>query len=259
MVNTSFTLAIMLNVITMFEQIFLGFGLDRYLLTIPFLIPALLYRATRGYFQYADSLLIAGDKPNIVMTLRVFEELGKMLCLFLTIAVFRVQDFGIYGVVYAITLGDYPASLAKAIIAYVYVNKKLFKLRINAWQTFFAPLTSTAILFSIFYTLKEVVLLPLFEINMILSLVIAVLVLLVMVIFFYFPLTVLLGGWDDNSLRDFRRAEKMSGPSKILVKPIGKSIYWAAKRAKLHNWKKIPDEAAIKELRELVATRDENR
>jgi hypothetical protein len=114
-------------------------------------------------------------------------------------------------------------------------------------------------LLGIFITLKILFLDLLMSWNFIVALVIGIVCLAVLVFMFYFPLTVLLGGWDDNSIRDFKKAVTMSGPSKMIVGQIAKTILKAIPRSRLHNRFKYDESAAFAELKELVALREQNR
>ncbi|NMC08029.1 MAG: hypothetical protein GYA24_22685 [Candidatus Lokiarchaeota archaeon] len=258
-VNTGFAMAIMLIVITVLGDVFAALKLERYMLTLPFLIPALISRVSKTYFNYPEGIMIAAHKPSQWMLLKVLEEGLRILFLWITVIVLRVQDYGIYGIVYVLALVDYPAYLVKTIIAYVYIDRRVFKLPIMTWQTLVVPSLSCGILFSIFFTLKTLLLDLIMSWNFIVALVIGVLVLAVLVFMFYFPLTVLLGGWDDNSIRDFKKAVTMSGPSKMIVGPIAKTILKTIPRSRLHNRFKYDESAAFAELKELVALRDQNR
>ncbi|MHA1682740.1 MAG: hypothetical protein ACTSUE_17505 [Promethearchaeota archaeon] len=258
-INSGFAVAIMLTVISMFQNIFLGLGLDRYLLTVPFLIPALIYRASQPYVNYPGKILIAANKPTFLMILNFFQQGGRIFFLWLTILIFRVQDFGIFGIVYAITLGDFPAIIIKTIIAFIYINRRVFKMKLMIWQTFIAPAAATATLFTIFWLFKVLFLEILFAWNFYAALGVGIGFLMILVLILYFPLTVSLGGWDENSMRDFRKAVKMSGPSKGLVRMIAKGVFWAERRASWHNRFKYNDDGVFREIQELVETRDRNR
>lgn len=257
--NTGFAVAIMLTVASVLERVFVGLGLDLYLLSLPFVIPALLYRASISYNRYPDAILIGAGRANEILVIKVVEELLKMLCWYLTIVVFNVPSMGIGGIVYTLTLGDYPAVILKMIFVFLYINKKIFKLKFMVWQTFVAPAVATAILYTIFYLLRNLVLVHMWGWNFILTLIIAVIVLMIMVFAFYFPLTVFLGGWDENSIRDFRKIEKMSGPSRFLVTPMARIIFKTVPHAKLHNRFKYDEKEALREIKELMQERNKNR
>ena len=261
-INSGFAIAIMLTVMSIFDNVFLGFGLDRYFLTIPFLIPALIYRCTRPYQRYPETLFVAAHRPNQLFILKVFEEGMKILCWYLTIAVFKVQDLGLAGIVYTLTLADYPAILLKILIAFIYINRRIFKLKYLTWQTFGAPMLATAILFGLFTSLRITILDPLWDTQFMLALILGLVFIIFLVLGVYFPLTVVLGAWDDDSIRDFKKVQKMAGPSTFVVKPMAKVIFWIAdKNPKLHN--KFKDEElsreALEEIKELIAIRNQNR
>lgn len=76
---------------------------------------------------------------------------------------------------------------------------------------------------------------------------------------FYFPLTVYLGGWDKNSIRDFEKVYQMAGPSKFLVYPMARAIFKSAKSARLHNRFLFDSTEAEREIAEILAVRTKSR
>jgi hypothetical protein len=259
MINTGFTTAIMFTVFAVLEDVFLGLELYQYLLTIPFLIPSLLARGSRNFLNYPDGIFIAAHLPNLYLFFKMFEEGLKFLSWYLTIMVFQIHTLGIMGVVYVLVLTEFPATVIKAILMYIYIHKKIFKLQIMAWQTFGAPTLATLILFGIFQVLNIFILSPLMKWNLYVSIGLAIVVVMILALVFYFPLTVLLGGWDENSIRDFQKVEKMSGPSRFLVAPMAKLIIRTSTWAPLHNKFKLDSSMALKEIEEILAIRTENR
>ncbi|GAB4309747.1 MAG: hypothetical protein Kow0069_09300 [Promethearchaeota archaeon] len=257
--NTGFAYAILLSAFTVFERVLTGLGLSRYLLALPFFLPALVYRTSVTYERYVDGLLVAAHRPTQLMVLKFSGEAGKVACLWLSIAVFQVQGLGVAGVVYALQLADFPAVLAANAAAYAYVHFRVFRLRFAWWQTFVAPAAATFLTWGAFRLLILVAFDGLLAWNFVAGLVLAVAALVALALVLYFPLTVLLGGWDDNSLRDFRRAREMAGPSKVVVVPLERLVSAAARRARLHGRFEIDDADATLELAELVALRDSNR
>ncbi|MHA1793847.1 MAG: hypothetical protein ACTSVI_14485 [Promethearchaeota archaeon] len=257
--NSGFTIAIMLTVISMFHQVFLGLGLDRYIMTVPFLIPAMINRASRIYMKFPDQLLIAADKPNLILIFKIIEEVGRVFFLWMFVIVIRVQDTGLWGIVYIVTLGDFPAVFLRASLSYYYLNRKIIKIQVMWWQGIIVPFLSCLILFAAFAIFKILVLNQLFLTNLILAMIIGLLFLISLVLVFYFPLTALLGGWDKNSIQDFKKVKKMSGPSKVLVALIANSVFASASHSLLHDKFRFDDKEAIKELKELVLLRRRNR
>jgi hypothetical protein len=261
MINTGFTFAIMLIMFTMLESAFIFIKLDRYLLTIPFLLPSLLLRSSRSFNIYADSLIIAAGKANQIMGLKLVEELAKMLSLYLIIAVFQLHTYGIPGLVFTIVLADYPVTILKIVIGYIYVHKRIFHFRVLAWQSFGAPIIATVVLYLTFSILKIVIIQPIWDWNFYVGVVVAILGLMFLVFAFYFPLTVLLGGWDDNSLNDFKKIQSMVGPSGFLVRPMAKMIFMTVPKAKLHNKFRLDlelERLAFQEMEELRELKEKN-
>jgi len=75
------------------------------------------------------------------------------------------------------------------------------------------------------------------------------------IIFTYFPLTVMLGGWDDYEMFIFDKAIALSGPSKPVFRPLYKimmkCVKWA-KRIGTHGKFPIPYEKAHQQVHELM-------
>ena len=70
--------------------------------------------------------------------------------------------------------------------------------------------------------------------------------------FIYFPLTAVLGGWDEGHYSDFAKCVKMAGPSKFIVVSIFKAVKYFGKKSPLNN-KFIYDRTeAEQEARELL-------
>jgi hypothetical protein len=257
--NTGFAVAIMLIVISILPNVFIELELTQYYLTIPFLIPGLIYRATKVYFAYPDSLLVAAGKANVILIINTIEQFSRWGIVALTLLVFKVQELGFVGIVYALSLIYIPVSILKAIFLYTYINKKIFHLQTMKWQTFGVPILTTAILYGTFYIMKIGILDHLWEWNFIGTLVIGIIGLIVLALGLYFPLTVALGGWDDNSIRDFKMVYRMAGPSKFFVIPIAKLVFFTARHAPLHNKFKFDSPEALQQVQELIIMRDSNR
>lgn len=257
--NSGFAVSVMIMIISVFPTLFIGIGLDRYLLAIPFLIPALVVRLFKPYRQYPGGLLLAGDKPNIIMALSIAQDLCMMLAWFLTIAVFKVQNLGTPGLVYVLVATEFPVTILFFFIKLIIIQKSILKLKFMLWQTFVAPILATGVLYGFFMLLKILFFDRMFEVNFWLTVALGLVAIFALVLIGYFPLTVLLGGWDENSISDMRKAVKMSGASKLVVVPITGMVFKTAKKAKLHNKFKYDETEAFKELRRIMDKRNTNR
>ena len=87
----------------------------------------------------------------------------------------------------------------------------------------------------------------------------AVVFVVILVIFGYFPLTVFLGGWDHNSIEHLEKAVLLSGASVLLVKPLTYFILKAKDHAKLHDRFGFNEDDALKDIYYLMNTREINR
>lgn len=259
LVNSGFAASVMLMVISVFPTLLNGIGLESYLLAIPFLIPALIVRLFKPYRNYPGGILLAGHKPNIIMGLSLARDACKLLAWYLTVAVFQVQDLGMLGLVYVLIATEFPVEVLFFLIKMIIIHKSIFKIKLMIWQTFIAPSLATIILFGGFTLFKIFMFDWLFTVNFWLAVALGLVFIFGLVLFGYFPLTVFLGGWDENSIADMKKAVKMAGASKIIVVPATFLIFKAAKRAKLHNRFKYDENEAYKEIREIMRIRNQNR
>ncbi|MBN2153918.1 MAG: hypothetical protein JW839_20845, partial [Candidatus Lokiarchaeota archaeon] len=86
--------------------------------------------------------------------------------------------------------------------------------------------------------------------------IISVLFALTLLLFIFFIVYSLFGGWDDFSLSEFRRAMEMSGPSKPFVKLIYKLSEYFARLSPLHNRFPIRSDESRQEAIELMLIKE---
>ncbi len=87
--------------------------------------------------------------------------------------------------------------------------------------------------------------------------IISVLFALTLLLFVFFAIYSLFGGWDDFSLAEFRRAMEMSGPSKPFVKLIYKLSEYFTRHSPLHNRFPIRSDEARQEAIELMIIKEQ--
>lgn len=151
-----------------------------------------------------------------------------------------------------------PGKVVEFIIKWIFMNKKIINLDKDwwkdvSWQLFIAPLLSGGV-FILFLVLMLNVIWPIVTdglTGMQLIFAGAPIILLVLVggIFLYMPLYSYLGGWDENTLRDFKKCIPLTGPSLIITYPLMKiaSKFHAKSPFRNRSHLKIGDEA-FKEL-----------
>jgi len=246
---------------TILNQFFIEFKMDNYLLAIPFFFPTLIRNLQQPLTSFADSVQLGTNHPTRLMILRFIEEILKVFFLALWIVWLKLpQKYGISALIWIIPCGEMPAILFKTITAYVIIHRNIVPLStINKWQTFAVPMTGGALIFTLLLIYLTFIF-PLLVVAMtfIPALVISIILLILIVLFGYIPLTGILGGWDTTSLRDFKNAALMSGPSKFFVWPVYKITAWACSKSTLHNKYPIDAADAMQEAHELLLIKQAN-
>jgi hypothetical protein len=238
-------------------QVFVGLGIGHYLLAIPFIIPQVIRHIQQPATTLADYIILGTNHPTVQMWLRFLEEIVATFCMWLWIVGLQLPTkYGLNAIIWIMPCGIYPAILTKTSLMYVYIKKKILTVRFNVWQTFVAPTVACLITFLMGYILKILWFDAVIDrYPMIVTIITIVLMILILLVVGYFPIHTLLGGWDEDSMREFRKAVAMSGPSKFIVYPMFKLIEFASKKSPLHNRFKMDSSEALKEVEELLEIR----
>ncbi len=192
----------------------------------------------------------------------VISATHAVLCfvfIILFIDVIKVQDtWGDFGVLFLIGFNGIIPLVIVVSIQYAYVNKRILKVKIYLKATFIGPAVAALPVFGITTFWYNTGFIPLVNaIGIELTITVSMLLLFVVLLFLYFPLNIIVGGWDDYMLFTFKKAIDLSGPSK----PIFMILYKVMERfqdasKKLGTWNRkgwsIPYEDAHKEIIELM-------
>jgi hypothetical protein len=164
---------------------------------IPWLIPMLAWGALRWASWLPDRLLEAAGRPGLIVLLSLTEHILRLGgSLFLTIT------WGTQGLVIA-----YIVALSiRVAMARLIVGRVVVRARIYTWQALVAP--ALAALFT--YELLRIFSALWQPSSPGTTLLIGTFVLSMSFVIYAF-VTALLGGWDDNSLSELRKAMQMSG------------------------------------------------
>lgn len=251
-------LPLILGVFMVLDKFFIFFNMTNYMLALPFFYPSLLRNLQQPYTSFADSIQLGTNHPTFLMIIRFLEELVKIF--FVTLFVVWLQlpaRYGLAAIIWILPCAEYPAIMFKTISAYVYINRKIIALKVGWWQTIVSPLASGGIITAILSALIGFAF-PVLEatLGFGIAIIIALVVLLVIVLCVYLPLTALFGGWDTDSLREFKYAARMSGPSKMFVVPMYRMTELACRKSRLFNKHPIDATAATMEARELLAIKE---
>lgn len=230
---------------------FQALGLTYYLAAIPFIIPSVIASAIISFINPANQILIGANKPNVLFYGQCFEQCIHVTLHLLFIVVWNLPGT-FNGLIFTLVFTRIIGYVIKDTTMYICVQRQCFSIKIPLYQVFVAPGLSAALCIGIGFLIKLVVYDSLFVKYGFFIAVIPLLPLFILIaIFGYFPMTALFGGWDTQSVIQFRKVVEMSGPSKFLVKPMFRVIEAAVKISPLHNRFGMPFEEAMRQVQEL--------
>ncbi len=223
-----------------------------------FILPGVIIRLLWPFVELPDAVMWGARRITQINAIRVGEECAKVFFVWLFVILLRVQDsWGLVGLVFLIGFKDWVPTWIKTIICYAYIQKRVMKVKIYWKSTVITPVIASmpnvliAQLFYawLFFPIKAVL-------GLEMTLAIAIAIFFIIVIFTYFPLLAVLGGFDDYQLFTFRKAVGLAGPSKPLFKGVEWLVLKGVGIAKRHGWHArypIPYEDAHREIEELMA------
>ncbi|MHA1891905.1 MAG: hypothetical protein ACTSYS_13005 [Promethearchaeota archaeon] len=246
---------IIFAVLIVLSDVLVAFGLSNYLLSIPFIIPLLIRRFIDPYIEQTGVILTSGNKPTEHLLFSIIELVLTTITWYVFLVVLRLPHVHGYStIIWLIPAGDIGAVLFVRFLAYLYIHKKMFHIKIPLWQTFGGNTILSIGIMGITFLYYLFIYIPMknFLGTIIAILPMALIFCILIPVFVWMPLTVLLGVWDDGSIASFKDATKISGIAKVLVIPMYKGIIWAVQHSKLHNKFKMEESEALKEARELM-------
>ncbi|MHA1369347.1 MAG: hypothetical protein ACTSRA_06495 [Promethearchaeota archaeon] len=254
--------SLLLNILLVLEPVLLFLGLEYYILSVIFVLPKMVRDTQQPYNNFAETTTTGTGHINFQMGIDIYEASMAILSWFIFIVWLRVpQRFGLIAIAWLIPCGEMPAIVSKVAITYVYIHKRILKLKIPWYQAFIAPMITTTIIFAFGFAYVQFIFIPVNDsFGTLIALIPTVLIFIVITPFFiYFPITALLGAWDDQSLEILKKATKMSGMGKFFSLPMYKMLLFISKKSKLHGKFSIDDSDAIKEARELMIIKNQQR
>ncbi|MHA1715988.1 MAG: hypothetical protein ACTSXP_10105 [Promethearchaeota archaeon] len=209
-------------------------------------IPVLVLRCIFQHSHLMNEVLIgtAHHKFNVLIT--VLEQIVSLTLVILCI----YFQFGIYTLI----IPTYFQTAVKQGIGWTYINKRIINLRWNAWQNWIATAMAGTCYFAVLYCLNTLFEMYLFNI---ITDVGSIIILILISIYIlpgpgYFLLLGLFGGFDDNTLEDFRRGYHLSGPSKPIIRIWLKFLEIGASVSPLHGRFPMYYKNVGKEIEELM-------
>jgi hypothetical protein len=252
-----FLIAIILVILPLIESILLNFKLEYYVLAVIFIIPQIIRNFQQPYNNISEDVIMQTNHPNIAMIMHLFEDVLAFISWAAMILWFQIpQRYGLVAIAWVMACTELIAIVSKVLINYILIHKKILSLKkvLPYWQTWVAPFIGGLGMFLIARGFIALTYVPMYQQFGIYFAIVVTLIfgILFCPIFIYAPLTVIFGGWDDNSLRIFSLVAKMSGPSRFIVGPLYKSMVFFARFSPMHNKFGVPYIEAMQEASELT-------
>ena len=254
-----FFMTIFLIVNLFLTDAFYAFNILYYLQVIPFIIPGLIKACINSFLSQSGAIIVGADKPNFILWSSIVGQLLNIFFMTLFMVWMEIQTTGVNGIVFVLIFGDLFSSFIMSVITLVYINKKIFKVRIQYWQTFVAPILSAGIVYALGLISKLLIYNSLImNFGFYVALTPMILIFVILGVFVYFPLTAYFGGWDENNYISFEKVVQMSGPSKFLVSPMYKVIGKVVKISPFYNKFIVDATDATLEAKELLFMKKAN-
>jgi hypothetical protein len=229
-------------------------GMLNYVAGTFFVIPRLIRLCIQRFVNLPGSIMSGANKPEFGIIVGLINSVLALGLQYLYLAVWKIpQNYGIGATALIIELGAMPLTIFFSALSFIYINKKIIKIIIPWKQMIFGMILPALLTFLVMYLGKIFIFDTLYaNYNFYAALIPSVIMLGSVLFIVYFPLTALLGAWDDTNLEEFRKAAIMSGPSKRLVMPLYNAIAKICARSKYHNRFALPMEGVEKAARELL-------
>ncbi|MBD3350756.1 MAG: hypothetical protein GF364_04635 [Candidatus Lokiarchaeota archaeon] len=256
-----FLMIALISVVTMvLEPAFIAFNIEYQILAIPFILPRVIREIQQPYNNIAMNVISSTGHVNFQAFTNIVETTLSLVAWIILIPVLQLPDkFGITAVIWMLPCAELPGILTKIFLQYLYLQKKVLKLRIPFVQAFLSPIFASATCVLLGYIYVTFVFTPMIQVvNTIIAIIPAILFLLFIAFFVYFPLTGFFGGWDDGSLDLLEMSTHISGMGKTFSKPLYKLLKYTCSKSKLHNKYGLDETDALREVRELMILRNKN-
>ena len=255
-----FFVPLMITISFVMPTAWLALGMTFYVGASIFILPRLLKNFILKYTGIPGQVVYGGNRPNYPLVTGLIGSGLNTLLLYLYLVVWQIPRRGILETALIMEWGMLPLDIFWGVLAYCYIHYTMVKLKIPLKQIiigFFFPAAISLVIMlgikrAVFDTLNT-------NYGFFVALVPSILTLASVLFFVYFPLTGLMGGWDETNLEEFRKVSVMSGPSKIIVIPIYKLINFFCQKSPLHGRFAMPVAGVVQEAQELLLEKRHNR
>ncbi len=209
-----FYYSVFIVVIVILPDAFVAFNLIHYFPCLVFIVPVLIRTTVDIALGQSGSILYATDKPNIILLYAYVGQVTDILYHLALVAWIRVQDMP-GGVFFLLIFAGSLKGWLFAITQHVYIHYRLFKIRVAWWQTIVVPVLSCVILMGVSVPSYLFIYIPITATaGFFIGVIPFIIMMLLVDIFGYYPLSAYLGWWYDYALAEFLKVVTISGPSK---------------------------------------------
>ena len=254
-------ISVLLVVVMILKPTLIALGLGQYILSIPFIIPSIIREFQQPYNNFSSNVIISTGHVNFLALCQLLEAGLAILTWYIFIPVLNLPaKYGTTAIIWLIPCGEMVSICIKIIINYIYINRKIMKVKIPLYQTFLVPIISTTIIYTMGRLYVHFIFNPMnSSYGTIIALIpLAIIFILIVPFFVYMPLTALIGAWDKGSIDILNKATKISGLGKIFVLPMLRSVQWASKKTDLAEKFAFDDSEALLEAKELMLLKNSN-
>jgi hypothetical protein len=236
-------------------------NMAQYAIAVQFMLPRLIRFSISKFLGTPGSVLYGANRPNLNILLGIIGAIADLILKYLYLMVWQLPyKIGFVGIIWLLELGYLPISMITAWIGYRYIDKKMVKIKIPWAQIIIGMGIPSFIMFIGLSLVYQFVFLTIFnQSGFFVALFPSIMCIFLVLIFGYFSMTALFGGWDTVNLDEFRKAAKMSGPSKFLIQP----VYWFVEKvclhSPLHNRFALPTDEVMKDAKDLLIVKRQNR
>lgn len=241
---------------------------DQYENALIFIIPGMINMVWDAPIKQLERVIVMAGRVWFKSTLDLILNIFNLILWYLMIYVGRIWEWGTIGIIILFVLAQVPGKIIRLTAYIIYIQTKIFKIRISWYQTFGASIFTLLVVFLIGQVFIYAIFLPMLEVTsswfgaeagVLITGAFGVVVLLVGFMVIIFPFTyAIFGGWDSFGLETLRKSYLLTGPSKIFIYTIYRLSVIGSKMSPLYNKFGLDWSKAFQEAEELLLIKRQN-
>nr|MDO8109084.1 hypothetical protein [Candidatus Sigynarchaeota archaeon] len=236
-------------------------GMAQYVYAGVYIVPRLIRASIERFFGLPGSIMYGANRPNFSIILGIVHTILDLIVKWILYVVLAIPgQLELVQLIYFLEWAHLPLALIMNAIAYIYVDKKIVKIKIPWAQILLGFALPAAIVYCVLIGIKFFIYDPIYaQAGFFAAALPGIACIALTLLLLYFPLSAALGGWDDTNLDEFRKAARMSGASRLLVWPMYLVLARVCKVSKLHGRFGMPIKEVIQDAQDLLVIKRANR